>query len=105
MKCTKIDWRKSFGDTHEEKIEGILIAPREIKIAFEHGMATDVNTTKHTGMVMIFWPADPKYKAPSSEICKTRWRDVKKISDKDYAGPPLYRLGREVDNTKKNIIA
>lgn len=69
--------------------------------AFEQGIATDVGTTKHTGMVMRFWPADPKYKAPSSEICKTRWRKMKKISDKGYAGPPSYIIGREVDTKNK----
>lgn len=69
--------------------------------AFEHGIATDVNTTKHTGMVMTFQPAEPKYKIPSPEICEKRWRNVKKISEKGYAGPPSYILGREVDNTKK----
>lgn len=65
--------------------------------AFEHGIATDINTTKHTGMVMTFNPAEPKYKTPSPESCKKRWKIVKKISEKGYAGPPSYLLGREIE--------
>jgi hypothetical protein len=56
--------------------------------AFEHGLATDVDTTKHHGMVMTFSTAKPDYKKPSPKMCETRWKKIKKISDKFYTGPP-----------------
>lgn len=46
--------------------------------AFEHGMAADIDAAKYEGMVITFKPAEPKYKNPSPEICKTRWGKVKK---------------------------
>lgn len=50
--------------------------------ALEHGLATDVDTTKHHGMVMIFSPAKTGYNTPSQTMCETRWKKVKKISEK-----------------------
>jgi len=56
--------------------------------ALEHGLATDVDTTKHYGMVMTFRTAKPDYKKPSPKMCETRWKKVKKISEKGYVGHP-----------------
>lgn len=69
--------------------------------AFEYGIATDIVTTKHTGMAIEFHPAEANYKKPSPEIFKTRWRRVKRVSDKGYSGPPSYIMGIEVENTEK----
>lgn len=69
--------------------------------AFEHGIATDIVTTKHTGMAIMFHPADASYKKPSPEIFKILWRRVKRISDKGYSGPPSYFMGIEVENVEK----
>lgn len=46
--------------------------------ASEHGLSTDIQSSTRHGMVMRFWPAEPGYKAPSPEICKTRWKKAKR---------------------------
>ena len=49
--------------------------------ASEHGLSTDIQPSMHHGMVMRFWPATPGYKKPSPEVCDTRWKEAKKMSD------------------------